>query len=556
MRKPSHLRGKPALDLIEEAVQELRRTPAQLWLAYYAGTIPFALGLLYFWADMSYAARAAWHCATLALMLAVLFVWMKCCQTVFASGLRQRIAGDMPLPWTVRRMARVFLAQAVIQPSKLLVLPLAALTVLLFPWTQAFYEGITCAGNGGQPVAVRELISRAARQAAAWPGQNIVLALTFVLLGVTLWFNAAVAVAVLPGLFKTLLGVESVFTQSGGDAIVNTTFLSATVAFAALLLDPLVKTVYVLRGFYSEARHDGADLDAELMLVRRNSGMTGLAAAVMFALAVSQWPALAADPQPAAPVPTTATSATPAELQQAIKNTLAQDKYTWRLPREMPPTTDASVGWLQAFLQSLGNTLAQWAHAIFNWIHDVMHWIHKHFSPKPAEEPASPGIAGQKFLVRSMTVVLVILVAGALGVLLWRYGRMAWRQRSPVTAEILPAAPDLEDENTTAAQLPEDEWLRLARELAAKGDLRLALRALYLGSLAHLASRELVSIARFKSNRDYQLEIARRARARPELRQAFDENVAVFDCVWYGLYAVTAESFGQFRANVERIRTC
>jgi hypothetical protein len=125
-----------------------------------------------------------------------------------------------------------------------------------------------------------------------------------------------------------------------------------------------------------------------------------------------------------------------------------------------------------------------------------------------------------------------------------------------VTAEILPALPDLTDENVTASQLPEDEWLRLARELAAKGDWRLALRALYLATLAHLASRDLVSIARFKSNRDYQLEVARRARAKPELRQAFEENVAMFDCAWYGLYAVSSEGFRQFQANLERIRAC
>ena len=93
--------------------------------------------------------------------------------------------------------------------------------------------------------------------------------------------------------------------------------------------------------------------------------------------------------------------------------------------------------------------------------------------------------------------------------------------------------------------MPEDEWLKLARELAGRGDWRLALRALYLGTLGHLAARELVSLARFKSNRDYQLEVARRARGNPDLRRAFEENVARFDRVWYGLYAVSSEGYGQ-----------
>jgi len=158
--------------------------------------------------------------------------------------------------------------------------------------------------------------------------------------------------------------------------------------------------------------------------------------------------------------------------------------------------------------------------------------------------------------LRGLAVSLLILSAGALGLLLWRYARRAWTKREVVTAEVVAAQPDLADENVTASRLPEEEWLKLAGELSARGDLRLALRALYLASLAHLAGRELVSIARFKSNRDYLLEVGRRARARGELTRAFGENVALFDCVWYGLYTVSGETYAQFRANLERIRTC
>jgi len=108
----------------------------------------------------------------------------------------------------------------------------------------------------------------------------------------------------------------------------------------------------------------------------------------------------------------------------------------------------------------------------------------------------------------------------------------------------------------TAAQLPEDEWLRLAGELLNQGDLRLALRAFYLATLAHLAAREIVSIARFKSNHDYEIEVNRRARGLPELRAAFTANVSSFDRAWYGLYEVTAEAMAQFKSNFERIRSC
>ena len=95
-------------------------------------------------------------------------------------------------------------------------------------------------------------------------------------------------------------------------------------------------------------------------------------------------------------------------------------------------------------------------------------------------------------------------------------------------ARAVTVMPDLNSEDVVASQLPEDEWLRLAREMMERGELRLAIRALYLATLAHLGLRELISIARHKSNRDYQRELLRRARAREDLQEAFGESVSIF----------------------------
>jgi hypothetical protein len=128
------------------------------------------------------------------------------------------------------------------------------------------------------------------------------------------------------------------------------------------------------------------------------------------------------------------------------------------------------------------------------------------------------------------------------------------RKKEIVVAEAVQPAPDLNDENLSANQLPEDGWLKLARELMDRGELRLALRALYLAGLAHLAQREFVSIAKFKSNREYEHELRRRARALPDLQNAFGENVTTFDRIWYGMHEVTQESLQLFQTNLERIR--
>ena len=69
--------GIGALQLIEEAVHLLRRAPARHLAAYYVGSLPFTLALLYFWADMSRSAYANRHCAAAALGLSLAFIWMS-----------------------------------------------------------------------------------------------------------------------------------------------------------------------------------------------------------------------------------------------------------------------------------------------------------------------------------------------------------------------------------------------------------------------------------------------------------------------------------------------
>jgi hypothetical protein len=90
--------------------------------------------------------------------------------------------------------------------------------------------------------------------------------------------------------------------------------------------------------------------------------------------------------------------------------------------------------------------------------------------------------------------------------------------------------------------------------LVAEGNLRLAMRAFYLASLAQLAANNLIQLARFKSNRDYERELRRRAHALPGLVAAFGANLQVFDRTWYGMHEINEEIMNGFAANVERMR--
>ena len=109
--------------------------------------------------------------------------------------------------------------------------------------------------------------------------------------------------------------------------------------------------------------------------------------------------------------------------------------------------------------------------------------------------------------------------------------------------------PDLRDERVTADQLPEDGWLQLARELMESGELRLALRAFYLAGLAHLGHRELIQLARHKSNRDYDRELRRRARGKTGTAHRLRRQSASFERVWYGEHTVTPDTLGELPAE-------
>ncbi len=154
-------------------------------------------------------------------------------------------------------------------------------------------------------------------------------------------------------------------------------------------------------------------------------------------------------------------------------------------------------------------------------------------------------------LMRPVFYAIGAVVAALALVLLWKFrGR---KIGEPVPAAVPPTV-DLRNESLLASDLPEDEWLAMAERYAGYGDLRLALRALYLGTLALLNSRGLVTLHACKSNRDYERELRRRSRD-SGLGQIFHLNIRSFEQSWYGFHEVTGEQLTAFRDNLGRMRT-
>ena len=143
-----------------------------------------------------------------------------------------------------------------------------------------------------------------------------------------------------------------------------------------------------------------------------------------------------------------------------------------------------------------------------------------------------------------------------MAVLIFVLVRILRRLRSEPAEKASLAAvpiPDLNDEGIKADDLPADRWLLLAKELTEKGELRPAMRALYLATLAQLGEHDMITIEMYKSNRDYENELKRRAHESKELRLLFAKSLNVFERVWYGMYSIAGSDFEQFAANQQRI---
>jgi len=548
--KPRRQQGKGSFDLIEEATHRLRTAPVATLAVYYLGSIPFVLGLLYFWADMSRSPFAGQHLIDSALGMAALFLWMKFWQVIFARRLRAHVAAEPVPPWTLRRGGRIFLTQSFVQPAGLFVVPLSFIPMLPAAWVYAFYQNVTVLDDGG-PAGTAALLKKSWKQALLWPRQNHAVLAILSGFGLYVFLNWTVTGLMLPHLVKMLFGIESIFTRSPL-SLLNTTFFAGMLGLTYLCVDPILKTVYVLRCFYGESLESGEDLRAELNSVAAAAQPLAVIVVLLLGLCCAA-PVRAADAPAPAPPPATSPASSPvspAELDRAINRTIHEDKYTWRMPREKIVEPDAPAGVMAQFFDKVGARLRTWARAVSDWLDK---WLRKLFQhPRTYSDSGSSGY-GWIEVLQVLLYGLVAVVLAALAVLFYR----VWRDRrapAVVASEPIQPLPDINDENVGADQLPGDSWTKLARELLTRGELRVALRAFYFASLAHLASRNLISLARFKSNRDYERELQRRGHAFPDLLPVFGDNLGSFERIWYGLHEVNIDLVERFAANAERMK--
>lgn len=534
MKKLTRLTGKPAIELLEESIATLRQCGLMTWLCYYLGSIPCVLAFLYFWSEMSAGAYAESRLAGASLGMAAGFIWMKCWQSVFMNRLLVLTGMQEPVCWTPGRVLRLIVQQTFVQSTALFLLPLAAIATLPLGWTYAFYQSFLIDGSG-EPVPVRVLLERSIAQAKLWPMQNH-LGLSFLSLSAgVVCLNAFSLLWLAPGLAKSLFDIETLFSRNPWSAI-NSTVLMIAFGLTYLVVGPVAKTFYVLRCFHGRSVRTGDDLKVAIRRIRKS--VLCLLGGLMF---LSGGNVQAANPQ---------------QLDQSIDKVLTRPEYAWRMPRVASADAAASKPTLLGqFATAIKDALKACFRPVKKWVKQIAEWLEKFMQPSRPPKEKESGMNWKGAFEKGVYALCALVVIAA-GVIAWR----GWKRRlaSPqVIAEPVRAVPDLRSENVTADELPQDRWIELAEKLAAQGEFRLSLRALYLAGLAHLGSKELVTIARSKSNKEFRHELTRRARLQTELIAAFGESVNAFETVWYGTGEATPETLKHYTANLQRmIQAC
>jgi hypothetical protein len=543
----------PLLYTVEEATLLLRRCPVRAWFWWFAGTAPFVCCSIHFWSDMSRAADAQSHLVESALYLALAYGFMKIAQSVFGDALLRSLRGDEdPVPLPLRGKLRLITSQLVIHCATPWVLGLASVAVIPFGWVYAFFHNanilaLSVFRQGGR---TRDLYKQALAQCYYRPRQNHGVISLLLIFSFLVWLNLLAGAAMFFILMKSFTGTENVFTRNPM-LFMSSGFIAATMAVAYMVAGPFVKACYAVRCFYGLSRKNGEDIAVRF---RAASATTFAAVLLACALWVTSLHAETSLPLQGSP-PVASKGIDPTALDKNIRDVMQEDIFQWRMPRDEAHLKNKEAGWLDSFMRDM----VDWMKSVIRDIEDffermlkdrIKEMLRKLWGDDHGSHGSVPSTPWADTVQMVLYVLLAVLTA-VLVVLLYRQ----WRKRTPKPKVAATAAPeiDLKSDEVVATQLAENEWLKLAQEKMDAGEYRLALRALFLATLAHLGEQRMIMIARFKSNGDYLRELGFRARDRESLRGSFREQTQTFDWAWYGWHDVTRELLERFRENHQRI---
>jgi hypothetical protein len=255
---------RPALALIEDAIQLLRAAPISAYALYASGTVPFLLSFFSFCSAMSYSRNAADQCAPAALGVAISYCWMKGLQAFCCRELIRVYTGTRILWWKPRIMLAIWSRQIALQPLGLVLNPLSWLLIFPGPYVATFFQNVTIIGGTGAGD-----LKKSWDLGRLWPKQSFAVFGLLSLLSPILLFDLYAIMISVPFAIKNLLGLDTLLTRSS-------TWIYSSILFIALstatyfLVDLLSKAIDVIRCCDGESLATGEDLSRRLKELQKS----------------------------------------------------------------------------------------------------------------------------------------------------------------------------------------------------------------------------------------------------------------------------------------------
>ncbi len=192
------------------------------------------------------------------------------------------------------------------------------------------------------------------------------------------------------------------------------------------------------------------------------------------------------------------------------------------------------------------------------WFQRFWEWVRKQLLKFREPKARAPDAGNYSWDSRSGEYVLwglLALVVALLLALIVRALFVYWGERpgpKPLPTTWAPAAApaSLEESQTeNALDHSPDQWEQFAAEWLRRGDLRQAVRALYLALLVDLHRQRLIDYDRARTNWHYVRHFGGAAEAGEVLRRLTER----FDLAWYGRRHCTTEQFQEFQAGVRTL---
>jgi len=535
--------GGTVFDLLDEAYFSLKENLVDILSLHLLACVPFLIGLMFFIFRFANYNSTDNDIIRWSLLLTVLFCWKNFVQCLLCGKMMDITARREHQKLSFKKMVMIFFKQTVIQsPGPLLIVFLIGapwiawmlVPVAVFMLPAFFYtSAVVCAVE--PELGFWSFLEKTASYISANFVKLLGMMLVVIVGTVILCLNITIVILAIPFLLKMFWGIDTQFTLAACMSpalFFNTTLWSIILALTYLLVDPFCRLLYVLRVFYSESIGKGWDILSTLHGISSGAAKGILVFLLLLSAILLKADTAAAKPPP----PRQKTEITGRQLEKRIDETLKQLEFQWRQPK----TVTEEESWIAKYLRLVLKYIGEVIQSILDFLRD---FFKKNMSPD-----SSAKLSGFKLFLMNVWMVLKYLIPVLLITLIAFIILRKLRNRKKDKNIVSRAArrPDLTKENVIADELEEYEWLKLGRELLDKGELRLALRAFYLACISALAQRKLLLVRPYKTDYEYLRELRRRAHIMPETISVFENNVGVFQQIWYGDYPVSRELLDKY----------